>query len=365
VAAVLLALSAACSSSTDGTSTSGPPYVPPPQGDAGILAPCQTNNDCASDLCQYGAAGNYCSAYCPGGGSCPAGLACQVGAGACMVPCTSSSLCAQCACPSGQLCSEGVGCVPLAEVGQPCTQDSACKSQNCGADARVCDVPIGSPCNASNCELCLTWTNGVSYCSRPCTTQNDCNGYGGVCAGGGGSYQCYPQCKSNVDPSCGDRCELLSDASALICTCNNNCTTTFQLSAVGGPCIDDAGCASGVCFLGICTSACSTDADCGAGNACVACGAGCGNQCFETCGTTSCVAGTCNTAGTRAAGGAVSFCDPHRPLGGSCSKATDCTSGRCGAGSTCIPPSGIPSGQPCTSSPQDCASGGCCNSNCC
>jgi hypothetical protein len=155
---------------------------------------------------------------------------------------------------------------------------------------------------------------------------------------------------------------------------------------VGSPCSSNDGCKSGDCVsfnyatAGLCSQPCSTDTDCGSGMACVAC-AGCAaaagldggtdagptGQCFPTCvnGATCFVPSQCNSLARAGGGGSVNVCDPHLADGAMCTRGTDCTSGRCGSGGTCIPSSGIATGKPCTKSPSDCSSGQCCNSNCC
>jgi hypothetical protein len=331
------------------------------------MAPCTVSTDCASDECVSSESGQrYCSQRCTGDADCPAGMACPMGA--CEQLCTPVSTCGLCACKSGDRCARGSGCVPLSDVGGPCSRDADCKSQHCGTNSHTCDVEVGAPCTKANCELCEQWSNGVSYCSRSCSSADQCNGHGGICAGTLSRYTCNAQCSGPNDPSCGSGCELLSDGSAWICPCDVNCTTSREPGGLGAPCSSASDCKSGDCLLfgyqGVCSASCTRDADCGDGGACVACGASCGDQCLPTCDTTYCQVGQCSS-GMRATGGSVRYCDAHLPDGAGCTASAQCASGRCGAGSTCIPAGGVASGQPCTARPADCSSGQCCNGKCC
>src|SRR4051812_14011885 len=87
----LFAVVVACSSSTQGNSTSPAPYEPPPP----------------KPTCE-----------------------------------ASSTDCYSCQCPdTGTWCSVGQGCVPLSGVGGPCVDDQSCKSRNCGQYTKTCRVP--------------------------------------------------------------------------------------------------------------------------------------------------------------------------------------------------------------------------------
>jgi hypothetical protein len=394
----VVALLTACSTTpqSPGPYDEGGPGQVSAQGDAGTLAPCSFASQCASNFCATFGSDyqGYCSAACTTDTDCPATAICSA-SHACAPQCTAASTCqGECACASGLVCSAGKGCVAPAEVGMPCSQDAECKSQNCGSRAHICDVPVGSPCTVTNCEACEVFTNGNAYCSRPCTTSADCNGYGGVCDVG----YCAPQCSEEFDPSCApDRCDGIDDGTTIswFCICGvDNCTFSIQPGAFGSSCSSGSQCQSNDCvsfgveLAGVCAQACSSDADCPAGGACIACvdgdaggvdgdaggiDGGCSNQCFPTCDADSgggCAAGTCRS-GSRVAGGSASICDPHVSLGGECLADADCASGRCSRGygantpETCIPSAGLPPGTPCTSDHSDCASGACCNSKCC
>lgn len=89
--------------------------------------------------------------------------------------CTRQS-CERCFCLSDERCREGLGCVGTAEIGDSCSFDAECASDNSGELNAVCRVPVGEPCTAQNCDPCLQHTSGWSCRSRVCSSERDCGG---------------------------------------------------------------------------------------------------------------------------------------------------------------------------------------------
>src|SRR5262245_43507265 len=205
-------------------------YQSPRDGELSICTkPCNVDADCTSDLSTSLA----CGVLADGSGGClPAwsvgvplpGIACVNG-----VPtaCNAAGAehCASCGCPDGQRCDIGTGCVPRLPVGEGCQIDADCESNHCGEAGHVCRVPVGAQCNDQNCDLCMTSSNGWSFCSRYCQPfmLSSC-GEGATCRnlGGGqsGSRLCWPKCVGMDDPSCPVPCtsfETLAGATEYAC----------------------------------------------------------------------------------------------------------------------------------------------------
>src|SRR6185503_16007268 len=138
-----------------------------------------------------------CSKSCNLGDDCGIGLECGIagdGARRCVPSCGSNSFpcvdghgvscnalddthCGDCGgCVTGQRCEPGVGCSDARDVGAPCAADLDCKTEVCGANG-TCRVHIGESCDATNCDVCWTYPDGTSFCTRPCLSKNDCQGH--------------------------------------------------------------------------------------------------------------------------------------------------------------------------------------------
>lgn len=180
-------------------------------------------------------------------------------------------------CLAGEVCAAGFGacgsCVPRGIVagargmGEPCDADAECASGLCLDDA------------------------GARYCSRPCTDDAACmndafhcrggscirgprEGVGGVCVGN-------EDCESGICAAAGDRvwCTAFCD-DANPCPAGLSCTEAGgarvcapDLGIIGEVCTSNAECASGICALsgveGTCTRLCGPEDLCGSGYDCV------------------------------------------------------------------------------------------------
>jgi hypothetical protein len=364
---------------------------------------CFTNEDCASGSCLLTPITSVCTTPCQDNAGCGNGTVCGVladGSKTCLPGCgrflvdttftcengvptacavASPASCADCGCPAAMRCTPGVGCGPLATVGETCLFDEDCNTNNCSPIFRLCRTPVGQPCTVFNCDLCLSTSNGWSYCSRECNYETDCNG--GRCVGNSNTryYTCQFICQGDSDPDCPGTCVQISGTQTRTCDCAN-CSRDQPKRAVGQPCRTAGQCLDGECHVpptsactlyegcGTCTKTCADDAACGSGLACaqVSCAsgqtAGCGNKCLRTCGPNMpCAAGTCRAL-AGATGSTVSVCDKRSVDGGPCSAAGDCQSGRCVVGA-CVPPSGAPNGGSCNL-PADCQSASCVDGRC-
>jgi hypothetical protein len=370
----------------------------------GLGYPCYQNRDCASGVCLQFDVGGYCSAPCQSDAQCDNGTRCGTlpdGSRSCLrscipefvvdpgyacmdgVPVACETLgqqwCSECGCPTGLRCQKGVGCRPLSEVGEPCDLDSDCRTSNCSAFAHVCRTPVGQPCAATNCDQCVHDPSGLTYCSRQCTSDSQCNSL--ICQTGYVIRFCRPACAGGSDSLCPGSCRFIPATAKYECDCTS-CTRDDPKRDLGAVCWNDVHCRDGQCptpsqdscissqpyCYGTCTKTCAADADCGAGLACatVSCAAGqtagCGNLCLRTCDSNRrCEVGECRAL-SGAAGVSVAVCDPRGAMNAACVSNGDCQSLRC-VSERCAPAAGVGNGSSCTQS-SDCTSGSCISNFC-
>jgi hypothetical protein len=354
-----------------------------------LFASCAPNDLCATGTCSAVSQGeSACSQPCGAGGACPAGGACGVafdGTMACLPTCTQDVdgqyvcnqgasfacghadplRCDVCGCPSSQLCLAGTGCVAKASVGDPCSQDSDCNTANCSPVQGICRTPVGEACTASNCDLCFT-SGSFSYCSRACNSDAVCNG--DFCIGYTNSSTCNPKCTA----ACPGQCQYTSDFVDYYCAADF--TVAVAPGAYGYPCGGSPACATGTCYsagtLDVCSQACATNSDCGAGFACadLPCAqADAGTStcpvCLAACSTDAgaCRVGTCSSVPSTD-GTSSMMCDVRSLAGSTCSQDADCTTERCVA-NRCVSTGGAANGQTCQSS-GDCVSNNCVGGEC-
>ena len=348
---------------------------------------CFTNADCSPDVGEQCGPDGLCGDSCgPERASDSSGSVCIGGV---WTSCESldGSYCDLCdgRCP-GQRCVAEVGCAPLSALGEDCLEDSDCNTNNCSLVAGVCRVPLGSECDATNCDLCMS--NGTwSSCSRECGVgYRDCPG--DRCLGDR-DYDYYT-CRPSCDDCSAGRCATSTDGSIRFCSEGTNDWTLSEPPREElQPCLNDGQCAEGSCLSapscgsgggacygrrGFCSGACTTNADCGEDGRCVqipcigGATTGCGNVCLPSCdpGTF----GSCNPlAAARcrslpsAEGGEVAVCDPRKDDGAICFNGSHCVSGTCSGASRCVPAGGSPNGTSCAND-SDCASGNCQASTC-
>lgn len=349
---------------------------------------CLSSKDCASGQCFEGS----CTIECESSDDCestklPACGVTEIGS-LCMRGCdlfrqdytcvdeapTACSIagdghCEDCGCPSSQRCDEGE-CIDKLPVGDACTSDSDCKSDNCSDFAGVCRVPVGATCDETNCDGCLVST-GSSYCSRRCDGSSQCGA--GECLGSESEgYFCRMPCNGFSDPACpGSRCDLATGtpATEYFCDCLDTraCVWNEAPHPLGARCSDDSTCESGLCdsgpvgssvsnysLVGLCTKPCATNQDCDDGFLCIR------PQdkaiCLPVCDTT-CAIGTCLAATDIEGGSGHQVCWAKAPLGAFCRQFADCQTGNCVA-QKCAPAGGQPNGAVCRTN-DDCASKAC------
>lgn len=220
------------SPSANGGGSSGDSGTPGPLG-----ASCESNGDCVSGTCLKGAATHMstldlpiCSQSCNVDGDCPpeSKLVCGTGPSgssmctpncgetngyACVdgrsVACSQvgNTKCGQCGCPAGERCSaDGELCNTLSDLGTACVADGDCLSDNCGDDGS-CRVAIGDPCDATNCDMCLT-KGDYSFCSKICLTRGECDGSACLKPVGEEDFSCRPICTRIDDPTCPETCQV-------------------------------------------------------------------------------------------------------------------------------------------------------------
>lgn len=249
--------------------------------------------------------------------------------------------CSTCGCPTNLRCEPAVGCQPKRNLDDECRLNSDCVSNNCDPYAKVCRVPVGSACTASNCQICVASARGT-YCSRTCGSEFECNG--GACM----FQECSPLCAGPVDRNCLGECRVTyhpggGSPDIYGCLCDPMaCRTLSPPPGVGSPCQDTEDCgADGACLVlhppgdGHCSKHCEQN-PCLAGQSCVniPCGAGetntCGSLCLVDCDDAEprCRSGSCRSLMTAEAQ-AVEVCDYRRPGGTFCKTSGDCQSGLC------------------------------------
>jgi hypothetical protein len=366
-------------------------------------ADCYANSDCESGIC--GADG--CTIECRSDADC-GDLACTVeagGVGQCAPACPADvydhvcqggrqvscavaddSDCETCGCGDGLRCDADDGCVALSGVGGECSSDADCNTLNCSPYTQTCRVPVGAACSTSDCDRCITGPNGYSFCSRECGTGFEgCHDNAWCLAPSGTTdYVCKPKCNTwPTDPSCPGQC-WVSTGGAAYCDCPD-CPVQYAPRDLGDGCDFAVQCASGTCYereaygansrerAGVCSRACSSDAECGSGARCVdvPCHAGdiegsCGALCLAACDRDSypeCQGNaTCQTRQPLDGSAAVEVCDVRGQAGAICDAPHHCASGRCVA-NQCTPPGGAGNGSSCGVG-ADCQSGSCVSGVC-
>ena len=203
--------------------------------------------------------------------------------------------CEVCGCGPGLQCNPRVGCEPKHAVGEPCIADSDCKSDNCSPVARVCRVPVGHPCDETNCDRCFsTASANFQYCSRECSGDFECNG--GACVGSA----CSPRCGGFRDAFCPGSCHSFMDDldnTQYYCTCD----TAQPCEIVADFCREDHECVSNKCV----SNSCAWPSSVLNGGTCTS---------RSECQSANCRSGRCR-------GNAL--------LGDSCSSSVDCSVGTC------------------------------------
>ena len=324
---------------------------------------CRTANDCLTNFCQTGfcgmctfgddcaanegCLGGVCTTTCTPGDRLGTGRVCDAGrVASCETVADPEAFCESCGCSTGSRCTSGT-CVPLAPVDAACTNDFECASRNCSSFAGVCRVALGTTCTVANCDVCLSWTNGTSYCTGDCTATSDCGN--GFCSGAYSDIpfrQCFPYCEGR---DCD--CRPTSGGTSNYCACDSGSEDCERIEAPHAPlepcgyfntsrpvcetgsCIGRAVCNSGCYIWGYCGDTCTTDAECGAEGVCgrLPCGGGtCPGTCMPRCSATGRCDGLGACQSVPGAGGAqVMACTTKLPTGAACASGEDCISALC------------------------------------
>lgn len=259
-------------------------------------------------------------------------------------------------CDMGQNCGNGTTCITQPMGTLPAKQ--FCSIGCDGADAGGCPFPLS--CQASNDFLpahagaCLLPSSAVTLVGKSCGMASDCNSNAAVCltpqsAPSGGAVWVAGYCTQNCQPGqpacpAGSWCTDVGESASV---CLHGCRVGAADCRLGYACA--SGSSGGVCvprcyanvdcpagFIcrscdGLCVSAngfgasigdlCTADAQCGAGQQCVALGRSNVRQCTLSCGS---ACGACPSGSScHALGGGPTFC------------ARDCAFGTCGAGLQC------------------------------
>lgn len=111
-------------------------------------------------------------------------------------------------------CQADGGCMmEPGELGDRCTENADCTSDNCGAAAENpphCMVPAGDSCDGDNCGECVTTPDDGTVCLQACLEPTDCEPTEVCAALGGSGFYCRPSCDTS---ECADgyECTFVSD----------------------------------------------------------------------------------------------------------------------------------------------------------
>ena len=223
--------------------------VPGRAGDGADGSACTADTDCASLLCV---------ADDDSGGTCR--TPCQVDTGACLLGEICAPLVGECGgCVAARLSPPDLG----RGVGEQCSADADCRSGDCNN------------------------SDPMPFCSRACTTDEDC-GTALHCSAGacvrGHREGMGSRCETNDDCSPDTGCAHRADQSwcTILCDGADDCPIGFScspstggdvcapdLGLIGDHCDDDSQCVSGQCHAsGVCVRACDASSPCSTGLGC-------------------------------------------------------------------------------------------------
>ena len=230
-------------------------------------------------------------------------------------------------CSGGRVCRSRSGstakiCTTACTSSTTCTTGNTCQAANTGM---ACLGQIGAPDQCKFCQtggecnsgLCLRDDNGITFCSLPCSSADQC----------GPNYICQqPEGFCVPTAVCTNQCTSASQC-ATGYTCNGG--TCTPRGDTGDPC--------SVSFICKSCNVCTRESDSSPFAFCRACcaGSGAGNRCNTcpnaACGTSSsCIALTTGDAGVCLPGtSAPGTCQPCN--GTSCAEGLSCVAGRCRA----------------------------------
>jgi MYXO-CTERM domain-containing protein len=241
-------------------------------------APCRTSSDCASFFCQDPGDGNRrCLSPCRGGaGECLADEVCIAVPGGCG------------------------GCVPGSivsgsrQLGEPCTTNTDCLSQQCITDGarQYCSAPCtnsdamcaaGYHCRVDHCVAGARGQSGDACVFDPTGHYDDCNTDNGFfCARLGAEEWCSELCgaSSTDNHMCADGFDCLAVGPVSVCTPTHH--------TLGQSCSGNADCISNLCIASpqggamVCSRSCSVDSLCSTGFECVRTADGANSYCVAS-----------------------------------------------------------------------------------
>jgi hypothetical protein len=246
---------------SDGDACNGIEQCEANRCNAGTAMNCNDSVSCTVDSCVSGACNHQLDDT-----RCASGQSCSATGCVASTPTCSESPCKlvspQCGCPSGQSCqlngtSRACGSVGTLREGDSCTSNSSC-----AAGLHCADVSTQTGTSAS-------------VCSRYCTTDSDCSGFGSVCAWPAAAGSSQGVCTISCDPiwqtGCdnGFKCDIFSaSATRHFTECVKPPGTRFEYQS----CVDQTDCGPGtVCISdGYCRLYCQSDTDCTFGDICYA-----------------------------------------------------------------------------------------------
>ena len=302
---------------------------------------------------------------------CPAGEVCVAALKECIGAATA---CTMTGCPSGQVCdpmTQTCNAPPNTTTGQPCSSNAACTTGVCGtstilgssfsgANGSVCTQPCCTSADCADGYVCFAPGTGGTYCvasssmglgrSTPgagtggasCKAGTDCRS--GLCGTGG---TCVDTCCGDSDCTNGTACSLSSvtGQDAFLCVASSGS------AGANASCDSDSDCKDGFCFdYGFDEKRCVTPC-CGSTM--------CGTVNLGAFGTypTTCYDFT-NQDDSQLGNSVVAGCVAtmsnlgNGAVGATCSKDSDCASGRCDSTAmlctdVCCKSSDCPSGWTC------------------
>ncbi len=358
----------------DSSSASAGLYCATPNaGGGGLGQVCSSNSACSSNLCYPGRFRDICTVGCSSNADCTvAGYECR----STTIPQTNTTA-TLCVPSNPPACSQVSDCVPGTSCAiVPTVSGTGLES--------VCIPSTGGKGTGTACvqntdcasQICL---NG--QCAAPCTATNQC-AYGQLChsttVSNGGVSGSFQVCETLPDQTCSST----SDCTDGVRVCSqlryvgNDRVPYCQFpqsggAQLGGTCSKNTDCHELLClgFASECTAVCSTDADCGANQACT-------TYDFPDNGGPRTTIGVCNTSCTHNADcGGSRVCTINADkinnqidqvcwnpvgagaIGDTCTGGGDCGTGLClntysPTSQTCASNTDCPSGQVCRSTSQ-------------
>jgi len=296
--------------------------------DEGCIAlgePCETSELCVGGLCADTPAGRICTSACdplrPTLGCSPGYYCAPNGCEGVCTPGALGTTGVGSACVADVECASGL-CRDPGDGRRRCLDPCRVDDNNC-LSGEVC-VPIGSECGGCVEAAIVAGPRGIG---EPCGSDAECRS--GSCGVHAGMGEC--------GVPCGD-----FDACGTGLVCRDDVCVTDRRAPVGGPCLDNADCQTGVCARqgdrAWCTAPCSGPEGCPIGMLCdpavMVCAPDRGLDGEGCAGPEDCISGLCGSVG--GSNVCLSFCDRDTP----CGAGYACRRVAGGAGAVCVAASG-------------------------